>query len=250
MRSLKRIIIPGLISVGFIISSLVVIAFASTNGKTEIEYKFHINKQRVLESVYGESPTFAIWMEDPVSGANRTIFVTSRAGLGDWEGKAEVPEALPRWDEVRREEIKSLELSGKTSLAPDAISGATPEPGYFIERVRVAPGSKWICWIEMNLSGDYNGVYKQYDDVKKTEDEYATGQPALLYQAKVEAREGCVVIPTVVGMSVFDSDSGAVSLQSLKGITTALEVFDEMSISVVRPKPKLIGRNRNTLLTP
>jgi len=225
-------------------------AFARTKGKTEIEFKFHINKQLVLETVYGESPTFAIWMEDPGSGTKRTIFVTSRAGLSDWEGKAEVPEALPRWDEVWKEELQSLEKSGKPAQVPDAISGATPEPGYFTERVRVAPGSKWICWIEMNLSGDYNETYKEYDDVNKREDKYATGQPALLYKAVVEAREGSIVKPEVVGMCVFEAETEEVSLQSLKGITTALDVFDEMSISVVRPKPRILNKNRITCLTP
>jgi hypothetical protein len=101
----------------------------------------------------------------------------------------------------------------------------------------------------MNLSGDYNDVYKEYDDMNKTEDAYATGQPALLYKAEVVAREGWVVKPSVVGMCVFEDEAGRACLQSLEGITTALEVFDEMRISVVRPKPKLFDRNRMALLT-
>ena len=34
----------------------------------------------------------------------QTVFVTKRAALGDWEGKASVPVALPKWFEVYKSE--------------------------------------------------------------------------------------------------------------------------------------------------
>jgi hypothetical protein len=120
----------------------------------------------------------------------------------------------------------------------DAVSGATPRPGYFTTRVNVKPGSKWVCWIEMNLSGDFNEYYKEYDEVKKTIDEYGSGQPALVFKAIVEAVEGNTVVPKVIGMSVLENDGEI--LQPLKGITTALDVFDEVTIAVVRPKPRIV----------
>ena len=125
---------------------------------------------------------------------------------------------------------------------PDAITGATPRPGYFTSRVRVEPESQWICWVEMNLAGDYNDHYKEYDIEKNITDEYKTGQPALVYKAEIKAIEGNVTKPELVGMSIYNAEGGKV-LQPVQGITTAMQVFDEMSIEIVKPKPRIISKD-------
>lgn len=227
----------GILSVLAAIGCFILIAYARTWGKTELEFKIHINDQLVLQSVFGESPTFAIWIENTETRENKTIFVTKRAGTEDWEGKVNVPSALPRWGEINEIE----QQTGKAHEDIDAVSGATPQPGYFITRARMKPGSRWICWIEMNLAGDYNENYPEYDEEKKTSDEYGTGQPALVYKAYVEAQKGNVVIPEVIGMSIVDETGGGI-IRPLEGITTALDVFDEIVISVVKPKPKVLEK--------
>lgn len=230
------------ISLVIIITGIVLYAYRGTSGKTDIEFRIHINEQLVQESAFGESPTFAIWLEDPVKGNKQTVFVTRRAALGDWEGKAEVPVALPQWFEVYKIENETKNLPNFEKTASAAVTGATPKPGYFITRARVDSGSKWICWIEVNLSGDYNEYYQEYNQVEKIEDEYGTGQPALLYKAKFEAIEGTVIIPEIAGISVADSPDGYL-VQPLKGITTAVNIFDEISIVLVKPTPKILESN-------
>jgi len=225
-----------------LIGGLVLFAFARTWGKTEIQFKIHINEELVQQSTFGESPTFAIWIEDTETKETQNIFVTSRAGTGDWEGKADVPDALPKWFEINRNIKKAPELPGQENAETDAITGATPQPGYFVTRVQVPPGSRWNCYIEMNLAGDFNEHYRVYNEEQKTSDEYMTGQPALLYKAEITAEEGNVTIPEVVGMSVLDS-KGSNRIKPLEGITTATDVFDEMEISVQKPKPRLIVKN-------
>ena len=121
------------------------------------------------------------------------------------------------------------------------ITGATPLPGYFRSRVRITPGSKWICWIEMNLAGDFNENYPQYDPVTRIEDEFSTGQPALLYRVEIEAEIEKVVVPKISGMCLID-DEDQVVVKPLSGITTATEVFDEITITVVKPKPRIIEK--------
>ena len=111
------------------------------------------------QSAFGESPTFAIWLEDPHKGLMHTAYVTRRAGVGDWEGKREVPVALPLWFEINKAEKQRKSRDAEMVLDAMFITGATPMPGYFRTRVRVKPGSKWICWIEVNLAGDYNNAY-------------------------------------------------------------------------------------------
>jgi hypothetical protein len=238
---MRPIIRWGLISAGIIIGGLILFAYARTWNKTEIEFLVHINEELVRQSVYGESPTFAIWLEDPENGQTYTAYATRRVATGDWEGKKDVPEALPLWSET----IKTAQTntSSNAGMAGDEMvtTGATPLPGYFRTRVRVTPGSRWICWIEYNLSGDYNETYPQYNPETHEEDEWGTGQPALLLKAEIEATKGRVVVPEIAGMCVFDS-TGKVKVAPLSGITSATDVLDEVSITVVKPKPRIINK--------
>lgn len=226
---------------GFILAGLFILyAYSKTWGKTSIEFRIHINEHLILESTYGEPPTFAIWMEDPETGAAQTIFVTSRAGLGDWEGKAEVPVALPSWFALNKRINESKEKMPGIFSDYLAITGATPQPGYFVTRVNVKPGSNWICWIEVNLAGDYNDTYREYDEAAKTYDEFKTGQPALLYRADITAENGKRVVPEIEGMTFVDNDSGFARVMPLNGITTAKDIFDDISIFVTKPKPRIL----------
>lgn len=216
-----------------VILALIVYAYSQTWGKAEIEFRIHINEQLVHESAFGESPTFAIWLEDHNTGKLRTVFATRRAAEGDWEGKAEVPVALPGWDEVAQTERTN---------APDGVSGATPEPGYFILRVPVDPGDELTAWIEVNLAGDFNDFYMEFDEVEMKEDEYRSGQPALLYKAEVEVLLDFEAMHELCCMSILDSEGNAL-LEPLQGITTATEIFDEISVRVQRPKPRILKKS-------
>lgn len=232
----KRLIL--IISFVIIAASIFFYAYKGTWGKSDIEFKIHINEQLVLESAFGESPTFAIWLEEPLTGRKQTVFVTRRAALGDWEGKAEVPVALPQWFEVYKIENETNDLPNFEKPTSLSVTGATPKPGYFMTRARVDSGSKWICWIEVNLSGDYNEFYQEYNQIEKVEDEYGSGQPALLYKAVFEAIEGAEISPEIAGMWSSDMQEG--NLTPLAGITTAIHIFDELSIVIVKPNPKIL----------
>jgi len=235
LRKTTVIAIPLLI----LLAAIVIYAYRGTRGKTDIQFRIHINQQLVQESAFGESPTFAIWLEEPSSGKCRTIFVTRRAAVGDWEGKAEVPSALPCWFEVYKRENQTRELPGIEKQAAVAVTGATPEPGYFITRARVHSGTTWKCWIEVNLSGDYNDQYQEYNEEAKTVDTYGNGQPALIYSALIDAVEGTVVIPVIAGMCLPELQGDSL-IRPLKGITTAAYVFDEISIALVKPNPSIV----------
>jgi hypothetical protein len=234
---MKRIIIIVLVLLGTAVATLVVYAFASTWGKTDLDIKIHINEKLVRDSGYGESPTFAIWLENTDTKVIRAVYVTRRAAEGDWEGKAEVPVALPKWFEIRNSQSRAA--LGSENV--DAYSGATPKPGYFTARASLEPGSNWICWIEVNLAGDYNDFYKASNNEDSETDKFFSGQPAILYRAEIKATEGQKAVPTVVGMTVVDTDDRKI-VQPLQGITSAVQIFDEITISVVRPKPRVIRK--------
>ncbi len=234
---MKKIIIIALVALAALVAALVVYAFASTWGKTDLDIKIHINEKLVQDSGYGESPTFAIWLENTATKAIRAVYVTRRAAEGDWEGKAEVPVALPKWFEIRNRQSSSSTAQDDI----DAYSGSTPKPGYFTAKASLEPGSDWICWIEVNLAADYNDFYKASNNEDSETDKFFSGQPAILYRAEIKAMEGQKVVPTVVGMTVVGVADGNV-IQPLLGITTATKIFDEITISVVKPKPRIIRK--------
>ena len=236
---MKRILLVFILLV-IVATAVVLFAYRGTQGKTDIEFRIHINEQLIRESAFGEPPTFAIWLEDPLSGDRQTVFATRRAAEGDWEGKAEVPVALPLWYEGYKIEHATNNIPNYKNPAPVAITGATPKPGYFTTRARVTTGSSWICWIEVNLSGDYNEHFKEYDPVRQIEDEYGAGQPALVYRAEIKGLVGNVSIPEISGMSIQNEPEGEI-IQPAIGITSARNIFDEISIVALKPKPKIIA---------
>ena len=113
-----------------------------TSDSALVEFSFSINKETYLYSIYGEPPQIAIWLENKDSTYYKTAWVTHRAVKNDWVGKVECLVALPYWDFKRRGENKKI--------MPDAVTTATPKEGHTVRKVRVAPGSRWTFYIEVN----------------------------------------------------------------------------------------------------
>lgn len=231
-----------LIVLGSIIGSgLLVVAFLyyRISNRTLIQFDIHQNKELIHQSVYAEPPQFAIWIEDIETKRIQTVYVTERVSIGDWEGKANVPDALPRWVELfKKSNYKHDSLNGDNIY--DAVTGATPIDEYFSVRIEVKPMSKWICWIEMNLAGDYNETFPKLNQETLEEDEFECGQPALLYSDTVTALNGTVYNPLLFAVSVWKNGENKIK-SDFSGITTAKNIFDTIKISVIRPKPKLIN---------
>ena len=89
--------------------------------------------------------------------------------------------------------------------------------------------------------GDFNESYPEFNPETHVEDEYSSGQPALLYKAEIEVVKDLAVVPEIAGMCIFNQE-GRVLVEPLQGITTASEVLDEISIAVVKPKPRIINK--------
>jgi hypothetical protein len=154
-----------------------------------------------------------------------------------------VPVALPQWYKLFRRNKNQGGVPGEKKRSDMAITGATPKSDYFSLRVEVEPGSEWICWIEMNLAGDFNDTFPEIDLKTLREDEFSNGQPALIFKAAIKVTEGLKFKPDLISQSTWTKDSVNVEPVS-PGITTARDVFDDIRISVVKPKPKLIDKTR------
>jgi hypothetical protein len=242
----KKIVKIGIIL--FLSGLLIVIIIASiliakTRGRTIVQIDIHQNKELIHLSTFAEPPQFAIWLENTETKELKTVFVTHRVAIGDWEGKANVPVALPQWFKLFRVNGKPVKESGSSKESDLAITGATPKNDYFSIRVEVKPGSKWLCWVEMNLAGDFNDSFPEFNLETLKEDEFSCGQPALLYSVAITAEEGLKFTPVLSGQSIWEKGETRVEPVS-DGVTTARKVFDEMQISVIRPKPKLIDKNK------
>jgi hypothetical protein len=238
-----RLTIIALSSMAVLLLITAGIVIFSTFGRTQLQFDVRQNKEIIHLSTFAEPPQFAIWLENAGSHKLKTVFVTSRVSKGDWEGKANVPVALPRWFELFRGENQSFDLAENDEFS--AVTGATPKDDYFSVRIEVEPGSEWICWIEMNLAGDYNESFPEFDLESLKEDEFSCGQPALLFKAAVEAKEGLKFTPVLEAQSVWEKGVNRVEPVS-DGVTTARNVFDDIQITVIRPKPKLVEKNKIT----
>jgi hypothetical protein len=244
MRNRKKIVKTGIILVtGALLLALIIagVVIVRTWGRTVVQVDIHQNKKLIHLSTFAEPPQFAIWLENPETRELKTVFVTHRVAVGDWEGKANVPVALPQWFKQFRGNGNPAKETGSVKGSELAISGATPKEDYFSIRVEVEPGSAWICWIEMNLAGDFNDTFPEFDREEHIEDEFSNGQPALLFRADVRATEDLKFKPVLIGQSIWENGIARVEPIS-EGITTAKDVFDEIQISVIRPKPKLIDK--------
>jgi len=201
-------------------------------GPVLIEFEIHQDMGLIRQSLFGEPPQFAIWLEDAASHRLQTVFVTYRSGYGEWVGKVKCPAALPRWFEVFKSETGSKELPDFDSPASDAVTGATPVVEEFKTTVEFPFGGKWICWIEMNLSGDFNEAYRAHDIERRKVDVYFSGQPALVYRGRVTALPGEKVRPELYGESVLGSDGGVKIQPVSEGVTTAKDIFKTIEIRV------------------
>jgi hypothetical protein len=225
-------VIPAIVAV---IIGLIAFAYLRTLNRTELEFRIGMNADLIQVSAYGEPPTFAIWLENS-RGELENIFVTHRAYENDWEGKPGVPVALPLWFHLK----ETGSFSGENNfLQTDAVTGATPREDLFAIRVEVRPDSIYFCWIEMNLSGDYNEFYKENDPAKRTTDEYGNGQPALIFKGSIKSIPGQKMVPAILGMTL-PADTSRKIIHPVSGVTTASQVFSTIEVEAVRPKPYLL----------
>lgn len=227
-----------LASIFGLIIILIAFSYFRTQGRLQVQFDIHQNQEAIYLSTFAEPPQFAIWLENLNTGRCETVFVTSRVSKGDWEGKRNVPVALPYWYELFKDQDQS-NGSEDDSEHTLAVTGATPKDDFFSIRAEVPPGSEWNCWIEMNLAGDYNEAFPEFNEQTLEEDEFSCGQPALLYKAELKAVEGLAIAPTLVSQSVWDNGDNRIEPVS-PGVTTARNVFDQIRISVQKPKIKLI----------
>ncbi|HUU26835.1 MAG TPA: hypothetical protein VM123_03410 [archaeon] len=202
--------------------------------KRPVTLRFNIIQDQVIyeESDYGEPPQVAIWLEDPVTGKTRTIYVTYRTATGNFKGKVECPVALPIWIGVYRKEFGREGFPTPRSLSPEAITRATSKTGLVTAEVEVPLSSRWRYYIEMNVAGDFNRHFPLETEDHRL-DYHGNAQPSLVYRGEITAEPGNRSTPQPVGRSdqyQFTSEM----ITDLKGMDSALECFKSIEVECLR----------------
>lgn len=189
-----------------------------------VEFSFSIDQEVYLYTIHGEAPQIAIWLEYPDSSFYRTVWVTHRAGKNDWVGKIECQVALPFW-KYRKNSIKNKYHKDEKT---DTVTGATPKQGPFTVSVKIPGDKRWIYYIEVNASGDYNENFP-YWSAAGLPDSEGNGQPSIIYSGDIIGGEGRTNIPYLLGRTDQWSSLPRIfkdidKLTTAKGLITNLKV--------------------------
>jgi len=218
-----------LLTLAFLVVSKNPMKTQVSNDEVVLVFSIHQNRQIYEASIYGEPPQFAIWLQDPHSGTVKTVFVTYRTGHGDFEGKSEVPVALPAWISAFHKETGRSDLPTPRKPVDIAVSGATEKAADISKKVSVPEGSTWNYYIEVNVAGDFNPAFPSYQD-NGALDPHGNGQPSLVYQGTIKAVQGQSSSPQLVGRTEQMYISKTIS-PDLSGVDTAKELFKKMEVS-------------------
>lgn len=202
-----------------------------TNQKSSVPYNvifdIKIHEDNFLSTLFGESPQIAIWVENKKNKNLKNIYVTYRAGNNDWKGKVYCYVALPYWSN----RLNSMNI--ETQLLKhdiEAISAPTSKTNIVKTGTFLEDDSIWEYFIEVNLSGDYNEIFKPYLKTGAPDTE-GNGQPSIIYSGEINMLDKSYTKPKIIGRThqsiIVDS-----LITDLSGITTAKNIFENIEIMV------------------
>lgn len=183
-------------------------------------------------------PQIAVWIEDTAGHYLSTVYATHKIATQSWQqaGGNRRKEALPHWCHSRGiRYADGLYLPTKKHPLTDGISGATPRGSF---GVKICPGEAldvFVVKVEVNHSTDFNDSYPK--SARKEDAHYSggregSGQPALVYAARVDLSSGQRSFEAVlVGHSSPDGSSGGISTD-LSGLTTALSIVKHITVTI------------------
>ncbi len=202
------------------------LSYGQRAEKVRLVFSMNINKDIYLDTVFGEPPQIAVWLEQSEGRVMRTVWVARRAGRRWWKGKVECPVALPYWESRHRQEKSEYKARGLLKRFVDAVTGATPTGGPFSVDLEMKAGEVWDFFIEVNLSADFNAAFPQRDETGLPDPE-VNGQPSIIYMGKITALPGRKAVAKLIGRSDQWAPVDEL-LPDLEGITTAREILSNV----------------------
>jgi hypothetical protein len=182
------------------------------------------------------SPQIVFWIEDPSGDYLGTLYMTYKAAKAAWGPGIRRPDVFPVWS-YRRNLItsgKDYRMPTKGMSIPDALTGATP-PGSFIREWTVPPelyGRKVAIYAEINISFDYNEIYKKNLSKKSPYFNAYNGQPSVIWKGEMVLAGSGESRLTIAGCSDPRGRNGTIH-PGLQDLTTALQLAESIVITLV-----------------
>ena len=205
---------------------------ASLGNAPQLTVQLDLDRDVYSKTRYKNPPQFVVWIESPATNTFRTLYITQKMGRGTWNGKPTVPVSLPYW--VSRHNKHTGTKGDPTLEQPlaDAITQPTPTE-HFKVASSVAVDTQWDCYVEVNVSGDFNDAFPA-SQADGTKDTYGNGQPSLVYHATIDVKTDGRASFKLIGRTSQWKPSAKID-SDLEGITTAKNLFSRMQLSVDAP---------------
>ncbi len=194
----------------------------------KLTFKLNIDKDNYLNSIYGESPQIAIWLEDTLGTKMKNVYVTYRSGKNEWIGKVYCKVALPYW-ESRLNKFFKNRTNVKNEI--DAVTKATSKNNEVVAMIYLPKKSVWKYFIEVNVAGDYNEFFATYSK-NGVPDSDGNGQPSVVYSGIVKIEKGFKSVPKIIGRTLQMRQTGKL-IKNLSGITTAKQILSSIKVKVL-----------------
>lgn len=183
-------------------------------------------------------PQMAIWIEDLQGNYISTIYATHKIATAKWQRASgnRRKEALPHWCHSRGVQYDDgLYLPTQEKPLTDGISGATPTASFDMKIKPKGELKQFVVKIEVNHSTDFNDHYPKSakeGDANYSGGEEGSGQPAVIYSAKVDLTSGETTFNAeLIGHSSPDGTDGNLRTDISK-LTSALNIIKQITINI------------------
>jgi hypothetical protein len=182
------------------------------------------------------TPQIAIWIEDNEGNFLDTLYVTEKFakqrwgfGSGQKDDKTFRIESLPYW--MHKRQAKGLASPTKNNPLPDAVTGATPDKDFVLRTKAATNLTEIAVLMEVNLSFDENKTYPKNAKPDKPGYNGASGQPAVVYRAKVDLTKPGRYDMSLSGHSNPSGEDGKL-YEDLSTLTTAVNILKKAVVVV------------------
>ena len=181
------------------------------------------------------TPQIAIWAEDMDGKYLETLYVTQKFATQDWgimSGAADAThrvESLPYW--MFKRGAAGVPSPTKKAPLPDAVTSASPKEDFTLKTNVPGETAEVFVLMELNLSFDENDAYPEKAKEQDANYNGVSGQPAVVYRAKVNLAAPGRYDMTLIGHSSASGKDGQLD-EDVSSLTTALQIVKQAVVVV------------------